>query len=80
MKTKKPRYQFEGHQSFEIMAALHQVLWPEVTPIGGSSRRAHQIFQALNAAYTAGIEDAALMTEKQLIEVRRRTWKDGRNG
>jgi len=81
MKVKKPRYAFEGHaaryqfdgkRSFDTMAELHQLLWPDVAVIRGSSRTAHQIFQALNRAYTAGIEAAARMDDDELRRIRLR--------
>lgn len=71
MKRKKGLFEYRGYFAFKVACEIHEALFPKETRIDGNSRRMRAIYQALDKAYTDGVEDA-VQHDDRWIEAQRR--------
>lgn len=79
MRKRNGVYQYRGHLAFRAAARAHEKLFPDIKTINGGSRRMAAIYEALDKAYTDGIEDALYLDDKELARMRSRAFPKDRD-
>lgn len=79
MRKRNGVYKYKGYFAFEAASRAHMKLFPDVKTINGGSRRMAALYEALDKAYTDGIEDALYLDDKELARMRSRTFPKDRD-